>query len=168
MFTGKTVFCRTLLLSLLPFSALLGMGLTVRTSQPSPLPVGEVVTLNTQVTDAAAGPIRYRLRIRPAGESVWRMVVDYGVDNQFDWTASEHEGSYQIEVAARNLATGDTAATVTPFEFTARAIDTPQITRTRNPLVFLYSAPGCQTGASFTVTVTQSGSGAPLYSTPAR
>src|SRR5436305_13438508 len=94
------------------------------------------------------------------------MVADYGVDNQFDWTASDHEGPYEIEISARNLATGDTAATVTPFEFIAGAIDTPQITRTRNPLVFLYSAPACQMGASITVAVTQAGADGPLYSTP--
>jgi hypothetical protein len=68
------------------------------------------------------------------------------------WTAGDHEGEYEIEVTARDNDTRETAVAVTVFQFTSRVVSSAAvITATSNPMVFLYSAPPCQFGATMRV-----------------
>ncbi len=58
-----------------------------------------------------------------------------------DWTIIQHEGAYEMEVSVKNNDTGHEATATTVFTFTSLVIgDTPVITPTANPLVFIYSA----------------------------
>ena len=95
------------------------------------------------------------------------MFRDYGPVNTLDWTASDQEGYYEIDVWARNNDTAETASATAMFQFLPRARGgSPVISATANPLVFLYSAPACPTGSTMRVEFT-----APdgfLQSTPAK
>ena len=63
---------------------------------------------------------------------------------RWTWTASRHEGNYEIEVSVRNQDSGESATASTIYQFASRISDTsPVISPTANPLVFLYSAPPC-------------------------
>jgi len=80
------------------------------------------------------------------------VVRDYGPVNTMDWTASEHEGDYDIEISARDLDTGAVALASAPFRFTSRVTGgTAVLSPTANPLVFLYSAPACPAGGTMRV-----------------
>ncbi len=104
--------------------------------------VGTVVTWTARPSDPTA-PIRYRFRTARAGDQL-HVVRDYGPANTLDWTASQYEGTYEIEVSARNNFTGETAAATVNYQVSPVATgDTPVISATANPLVFLYSAPPC-------------------------
>jgi arylsulfate sulfotransferase len=61
-----------------------------------------------------------------------------------DWTASQHEGVYEIEVTVRDTTTGATGSTILAHQMISLAGPAPVITPTQNPLVFLYSAPPCR------------------------
>jgi len=163
---GTKVLAGAFLLSFFPGSTALAMSVSVVSSNASPLPVAELVTFSADVSEAPEGPVWYRMRVRGSGSPGWQTVVDYGIQNQFEWTASEREGQYEIEVAARNLGSGETASTVVPFVFLARADSDPVITRTQNPLVFLYSAAPCRPGSSMAVTVIPATGTSPLFTTP--
>ncbi len=118
-------------------------------SVASPAPVGTVVTWTAD--SKAAGTLWYRFRARPAwGE--YRMVRDYGPDPTLLWTASEHEGWYEIEVFAQDRATGEVGAASAMFQVTPRVMgSTPVISPTALPMVFLYSAPPCPGGSRMRV-----------------
>lgn len=88
----------------------------------------------------------YRFRVR-GQDGEFRTIRDFGPVPSLTWTASDHEGTYDIEISARGLDSGDISSTIAPFEFTPRAFGaTPVVSPTTHPLVFLYSAPGCTPG----------------------
>jgi hypothetical protein len=129
----------------LPLSA--AFDVTLTTSLPSPAPVGEMITIEAS---AAADDVWYRFRARRAGEE-FRTIIDYGPVKSLEWTGADSEGSFEIEVSARNLATGETTSTAIPFLLTSRVTNAPMVSGTLHPLVFLYSAPGCAAGGSMRV-----------------
>ncbi len=94
----------------------------------------------------------YRFRSRESG-AAFHTIVDYGPKNTLDWTASDHEGSYQMELVVWNKQTGESAGAIAGFEFVSRvgADNAPVITPTANPLVYLYSAPACTAGMKMRV-----------------
>jgi hypothetical protein len=59
------------------------------------------------------------------------------------WTASAHEGTFDLEVTVRDLASGETSQTLTFFQFSPLGLAAPVVSPTSHPLVFLYSAPAC-------------------------
>ncbi|MGI8988399.1 MAG: aryl-sulfate sulfotransferase [Bryobacteraceae bacterium] len=134
------------------------MSLTLNPSAPSPEPVGTVITWTAMVSDAASGNLWYRFRARAIGQD-FRMIKDYGPDNNLDWTASDREGVYEIEADVRNTDTGDMARASAYFEMQSlvQSGGQPVITPTTHPLVFLYSAPACADGARMRVQFTSSG-----------
>src|SRR5262249_13529851 len=119
-------------------------------SIPDAAPVGVTVTWTATAT-GGGDPVWYRFRVRRLGQN-FRTVRDYSPINTLKWTASEHEGLYEVDVSARNPATGETAAATVPYEFTSRVVSgSPVINVTDNPLVFLYSAPPCAEGSRMRV-----------------
>jgi hypothetical protein len=86
------------------------------------------------------------------------MIQDYGPLNSVAWTASDHEGNYEMEVSARDNTTGVVSTTTSAFEFVPRVSSgTPAINPTANPLVFLYSAPLCSANSTMSVQFQASG-----------
>lgn len=108
-----------------------------------------MVTWTAAASSAGSGTLWYRFRVRRSGED-YRIVRDYGPVNTLVWTASESEGSYEVEVSARDRAGGRAAVASAVFEMTSRvaAGSDPVLSPTGHPLVFLYSAPPCPAGSS--------------------
>ncbi len=152
--SNKSIHIALLLLS---GCAQLGAALSV-TLTPSvdpPVALGTVVHWSTSVSNSGSGPLWYRFRTRPVNLA-FRMVVDYGPNDSLDWTEMDHEGTYEIEVSVEDKSSGETATLSATFQLTSRLRDaiTPVISATSNPLVFLYSAPGCAVGGRMLVTFT--------------
>jgi arylsulfate sulfotransferase len=119
----------------------------IQSNLVSPQPVAQMVTWTAE---SSAGEVWYRYRTRPAGGE-FQMVRDFSPVKELAWTAAEWEGGYEIEVTARNQATGETSARVIPFSFAPRATGAPLVSATGHPLVALYSAPPCPEGATMAV-----------------
>ena len=130
-----------------------GMSVTVSSSVPSPAPVGTLITFSAS-SDAASSNIWYRFRVRKQGAD-YQTIRDFGPVSTLDWTASAHEGGYEMEISARNLDTGEVATSSVLFQFQSVATgDQPVISPTPNSLVFLYSAPACAGGGRMRVVFT--------------
>ena len=138
---GRFVWSFVLAAAVAPVHAAITVSLSP--SLASPQMVGTMVTWTASATDAGSATVWYRFRTRAYGGD-YLIVRDYGPANMLDWTAAEHEGTYEIEVSAQDKATGDTDATSAMYEFASRVTDSgPVISATGHPLVFLYSAAGC-------------------------
>lgn len=89
----------------------------------------------------------YRFRIRsPEGRT--EVLRDFGPESSLDWSSVGREGTYQIELTARDPNTAEEFTTVTNVELISRVLDgQPSVTPTSHPLVFLYSAPSCPAGS---------------------
>jgi arylsulfate sulfotransferase len=118
----------------------------------SPTPVGSPVTWDASLPDGAEGAMWYRYRVRTPGDDRFRTVRDFSPQSWFKWIPGMAEGLYEIEVTVRNVDSGETGVAVSGYEVASRIVgDSPLVTPTSNELVFLYSAPPCQTGSKMTV-----------------
>jgi arylsulfate sulfotransferase len=134
------------------FNVALAMNLSLSPSIPTPAPVGTLVTWSATSNSVSAGMLWYRFRVRWSLDADFQVVKDFGPDSSLDWTASDHEGIYEIEVSASNRSTGESATASRFFEWTDRAAGgTPVISPTANAFVFLYSAPPCPIGSRMRV-----------------
>ena len=126
--------------------------LRLQVSVPSPARVGTFLTLNASAIDEQLEgiPLWYRFRIRES-TTAFRTVRDFGPSPSLYWAPVEHEGRYEIEVTARNMDTSETAVIIEPYIVTPAVASDPAVFATPHPLVFLYSAPACQPGASMRV-----------------
>ncbi len=126
--------------------------------------VGAPVTWTAALENAGAGAYWYRFRVAAFGSDL-STVKDFGPGNTFTWTASGHEGLYEVEVAAKNQDSGAVTEGANFLYFQPNTVSgRPVITPTPHPLVFLYSAPPCPAGS--TMTVQFQASGGPRQSTP--
>jgi arylsulfate sulfotransferase len=126
-------------------TAVSGMTVGVSASISSPAPVATPVTFTAVVSGEPTNNNWYRFSVRQVN-GPYRIIRDYGPVSTLMWTASDHEGTYEIEVAASNLDTGDTASGSATFEFDPIATVGPVVSPTANSLIFLYSAPPCPAG----------------------
>jgi hypothetical protein len=75
----------------------------------------------------------------------YQTIVDYGPKSVFTWATIAHVGLYEIEVSARNVATGESATASAQYVLTPLATGSDAVlTPTPNPLVYIYSAPACR------------------------
>jgi arylsulfate sulfotransferase len=143
------------------------ISVTLTPSVASPAPLGTLIKWSTTVTDTGSGTLWYRFRSSGGGPvvlkrgndaiaSAFHTIVDYGPNNSLSWTETDHEGTYSIEVSVEDKSTGETAEAVATFQMTSLVAGsgTPVITATSNPLVYLYSAPGCPAGQQMLVEFT--------------
>lgn len=135
-------------MTLAPLSGLLAMDLSLRPSLNSPGVVGQVITWSADVGGGSSSNVRYRFRTRLVdGGGEFRMIRDFSPSATLDWTSIEREGNYEIEVTARDLASGETKSAIAAFHLLARvAEDRAALNPTANPLVYLFSAPPCRAG----------------------
>ncbi len=150
-----------------------GMSVTLDSSRPSPAPLGTVVKWTAKASDANSGSLWYRFSVRRMGGGLagssgarrrWdqdeQVLKDFGTDNGLDWTASDQEGMYELNVSVRNVDTGDAAHASAHFELQSLAQGgIPVITATSHPLIYLYSAPACAAGSRMRVQFTSSDGG---------
>jgi hypothetical protein len=130
-----------------------GMAVAVLASVSSPAPVATPVTFTAIVSGEPTNNNWYRFSIRE-GSGPYHLIRDYGPVSTLMWTASDHEGNYEMEVAASNLDTGDVSSGSATFEFDPIATSEPVISPTANSLIFLYSAPPCAAGRQIHVEFT--------------
>jgi len=119
-----------------------GMTVAVSASVSSPAPLATPVTFTAVVSDESTNNNWYRFSVRE-GSAPYHIIRDYGPVSTLTWTASEHEGTFEMEVDASNLDTSDMASGSATFEFDPVATGQPVISPTANSLIFLYSAPAC-------------------------
>jgi arylsulfate sulfotransferase len=140
-----------------------GMTLAVSPSVSSPAPVATPVTFTAMVSGASANNW-YRFSVRQ-GSGTFATIRDYGPVNTLTWTASASEGTYEMQVNAANLDTGETAVASRVFQFAPIATGgQPVVSPTANSLIFLYSAPPCDAGRR--IRVQFAGPDGVLQSTP--
>jgi arylsulfate sulfotransferase len=130
---------------------LAAMTVSLSPSVASPAPLGTLVLWTPTVSGLQSANLWYRYRAKSPDKD-FQMVRDFGPNNSLRWIVSDHEGIYQIEVAVRNLDTGDSATTTASYALISRITgNAPVISSTINPMVFLYSAPPCPVGSSMRV-----------------
>lgn len=131
------------------------MQLSVSPSLPPPAPVGAAITW-TASADPDSESVRYRFRVRSSPDGNYQVVQDYGLSETLVWAAAEHEGTYEIEVSARDASTGESAEAIVPYAVAGRVGPggNPVVSATSNPLTFLYSAPPCAPGSRMRVEMT--------------
>jgi hypothetical protein len=118
---------------------------------------------NTQVTVGApvhfsastdfpdGSTVRYRYRARRAGGE-FETIRDFGPQTDLDWTTIDRDGTYQIEVAAQNLDTGETTFALANIALGALIQNGKEtVTPTSNALVFIFSSPACKAGGRMRV-----------------
>src|SRR5580658_3332115 len=119
------------------------ISLSLRPSVPSPVRLGVPVTWTASVSGANLGTVTYRFRVLYLGRD-FHTVVDYGPKSSLTWTTIEEEGAYSMQASVENIDTGDMAGATVMFMFSPIATGpTPVVTPSANPLVYIYSAPGC-------------------------
>lgn len=117
----------------------------------SPAPLGTIVIWTAEGQTDSGGPLQYRFRARQ-GDGPFSVIRDFGPNPELIWSAFDREGFREIELTVKDSGTGESASIVAGFEFTPlTGGETPVVTATWHPLVFMYSAPPCAAGASMTV-----------------
>jgi hypothetical protein len=114
--------------------------------------VGNTVTWTAQATDSADSNASFLYQFS-VGTSTSNLQVrrDFSSLNQFAWTEADSEGTYDIQVVAKE-SSGASATTAETFILTSRAaVSSAVVSPTGHPLVALYSAPPCPAGASVQV-----------------
>jgi len=80
------------------------------------------------------------------------VIRDYGPLSSLDWTATDQEGVYEIELSAMQVDTGEVASTSQVYQMLSRVLGAQTVVNaTAHPLVFLFSAPSCPAGARMRV-----------------
>lgn len=144
---------RLLISALIPITisgSLLGQMSVSLTATQNQAALGTPIGWNAQAdgvdVNGPNGPlVWYRYRVRRIGDD-YQMLRDFSPRQDLLWAPSESEGSYEMELTARSLETGEAAVQNFFFQVTPLATSAPTITPTSHPLVFLYSAPGCRGG----------------------
>ena len=137
-------------------------------SPVSPQPIGKTITWKATATDSGVGPLTFQFSITPPNGTV-TMVRDFNVGTlsggiwtspSFVWVPTGIEGSYKIQVVAKDFASGQQAAKTATFQVNPVVTgSSPVVEKTANPLVALFSAPSCASGSTMRV-VYQEQSGA--------
>ena len=127
------------------------MTVTLTPSLPAPASVGTLVTWTATVANVTSGTIWYRFRAHHFGQP-YQVIRDFSPQSTLDWTATDHEGWFEFEASAKNVATGQTTQVWSMYEIVSRVSgNRPAVNPTPHPLVFLYSAPPCARGARMQV-----------------
>ena len=116
---------------------------TLQPSPSGPAPVGTPVRWTASAT-GGSDRLWYRFRVREPGAE-FHMVRDFGPATTLDWTALA-EGSYDVELTVRDLSSQEVQTIASSFELVSRVAAQPVATATANPLIFLFSSPGCDAG----------------------
>lgn len=113
----------------------------------SPQPVGTTISLTATATDSDPGTISFRFSAGPS-PNLLIMMRDYSTTNTFQVAPAKYDGTFQIQVTARNNATQATAQATISFQLTSRLSgSSPVVSATANPLIALFSAPSCSLGS---------------------
>src|SRR5215467_14048101 len=107
-FIRNSCFSLIFLVIVLESSSQAAITMELVPSSPSPATLGTVVTWTVNAKDTMAGTLLYRFKAGPANGIV-RVVRDFSASSGFDWTTTDSEGDYIIEVEVKNNVTGEIA-----------------------------------------------------------
>jgi arylsulfate sulfotransferase len=125
-----------------------GLDASLSASSTEPVALGTMVSWSAAASGDGSERVWYRFRVRERGGR-FDTVRDFSPASTLAWTASDHEGTYEVEVTVRDLDGGRTAVATSTIEMEPRAQGaTPVVSATPNPLVFLYSDASCRSGSS--------------------
>ena len=142
--------------------ATLSAAVSIKSLSPSlasPQPLGTTVTWSVVATDTHSSSLTFQFNVAP-GPQPFAMVRDFNsgtfakgvwTSQPFNWTTIAGEGTYTIQVVAKDFVTGESASATAPFTLTSLAPANAVVTSTANPLVALFSAPSCAAGSSMRV-----------------
>lgn len=124
---------------------------TLQSNLASPQLLGTPVVWKVKASDTNPGQLDYQFSYKPIAGSL-QIVQDFSTLTIYTWAPSETEGTYQVQVVARNRSTLATVTKVSTFQLSSRVLGTSAVVSTvGNPLVALYSAPSCAAGSSIQV-----------------
>lgn len=134
--------------------------LSLTPSVNPPQVVGTAAVWTVTAADSSTGPLTFRFNVTPPGGSV-TLLRDYNAGtlsagvwspNPLAWTPTTIEGTYQIQVVAKDFKSGQVASLTASFQVTPLASgSTPVAAPTSNPLVALFGAPACAAGSTMRV-----------------
>jgi arylsulfate sulfotransferase len=129
-------------------------------SLASPQALGTTVTWTVKATDTSSGPLTFQFNVRP-GSQPYVLARDFNkgtlssgtwTAQPFAWTSIVTEGSYTIEVVAKDFTSGESATMTAPYTLTTRVRNGNSVVhQTTNALIALFSAPACASGSSIRV-----------------
>jgi arylsulfate sulfotransferase len=143
-------------------------------SHKSPEPIGKSITWTATATDTSGGPVAFQFSITPPGGSL-TMVKDFNLgtessgtwtSNPFVWVPTGIEGSYKVQVVAKDFGTKLSASRTFTFQVNPVVSgSTPVVERTANALVALFSAPSCAAGSTMRIAFQEQSGGKPATAT---
>ncbi len=154
----RRLICSVLFTCLLACAANAPLTVHLRTSKPSPQPVGASIVLFSRVENAEPGTLVVRYSVSADGKP-FRIVRDFSQQRDFVWSPALYEHDAVVRVTVRHSKTNQTAEQESPFRIVSRVKDsTPLVSLTGHPLVALFSAPACAPGKQFQVALRPDGS----------
>ncbi|MGO4885786.1 MAG: aryl-sulfate sulfotransferase [Bryobacteraceae bacterium] len=141
-----------------PLHATVGI-VSLTPSVASPQPVGTQVTWTVTATDTNPNNLTFQFNVA-SGAQPFELARDFNLGTEsagiwtaqpFIWTSIAGEGSYTIQVVAKDFVSGETATQTFVFRLTSRAAKKAAVSRTANPLVALFSSPACPAGSNIRV-----------------
>ncbi len=119
------------------------IAVSLEPSQPGPAPVGTLVRWTARVSGGSAD-LWYRFRVHEPDGAV-RTIRDFGPVDTLDWTSLD-EGRHELEVTARDRIGQEVETAMSSFQLASRVVGGALVSSTAQPLVFLFSSPGCGVG----------------------
>ena len=140
----------------------------------SPQPVGAIVDWAAQATDTNPGPIAFQFNVAPPGGAL-TTVKQFNVgtlsgskwkSQAFAWALTGMDGTYQVQVVAKDFTSGESASKTVSFVVTSPVTGAnPVVQQTQNPLVALFTAPPCPAGSTISVSFQPQSGSAPATTT---
>jgi arylsulfate sulfotransferase len=153
-----TIFLATLAAGCAPLSAAVAIQ-SMAPSAASPQPLGTQIAWTVAATDSNPNFLTFQFNVAAAGQP-YTMVRDFNIGEltglgwkapAFTWTTIAGEGSYNIQVVAKDFISGESASQTVAFTLLPRAHLQSVINKVKNPLVALFSAPPCAAGSTMRV-----------------
>jgi arylsulfate sulfotransferase len=129
---------------------------SLKSSHPSPEPIGKTITFTATATDTNAGPVAFQFNITSPNAPL-TMMKDFvpGTLSGSTWTSPSYvwvptgvEGPYKIQVVAKDFKSGQSTSKTISYQITAVATGgIPVVEKTANPLVALFSTSSCAGGS---------------------
>ena len=163
------VLCLTACMATIPLRATVTIT-ALTPSVASPQALGTEISWTVTAGDTNPNNLTFQFNAALAGQPL-ALVSDFNIGTlssgvwkaqAFKWTTIAGEGTYSVQVIAKDFTSGETAQETASFTFTSRATKGASVHNTQNPLVALFSAPSCAAGSSIRVAF-YSGANAPNY-----
>src|SRR5579871_3125444 len=171
----QLIFCAAGLLGVLS-SAPLRATVTIQSLSPSvasPQSLGSSVTWTAKATDSKSNAVTFQFSVTsPSGTTT--MVKDFNIgtlssgvwsSQPFVWVTIAGEGTYTIQVIAKDFVSGESATKTQSFHLNTRVSGgVAKVGKSGNALVALFSSPSCASGSTMRVAF-YTGTGATNYTT---